>query len=189
VFATDPAGDAENVGQFSKNVSPALDLNVFAGVFSHKLSFLMNPMSHKQSEALSLAVGASEFGVQVSHVDTAEAPTTTENVPDSQLSHTASPGKVLYFPASQCTQIVPSEPVAPALQVHLVSRPLASGECDFSGHMLHSLAIAPTTVEYSPGKQLLHAASPVATLYFPAAHSTQAPPSDPVDPALQVQSV
>jgi hypothetical protein len=189
VFATDPAGEAENAGQFSKNVSPELDLNVLTGVFSHKFSVLTNPMLHRQSDASSLERGAFEFGVQASHTEAADAPTTVENVPDLQLSHCASPAKVLNFPASQCTQMLPLEPVAPELQVHLVRRALAAGECDFSGHNLHSLATSPTTVEYSPAKQWLHGMSPLATLYLPAVHCTQAPPSGPVDPGLHLQSV
>ena len=44
-------------------------------------------------------------------------------------------------------------------------------------------------MEYFPARQLLHAASPDAVLYFPAAHAVHAPPSGPVDPALQAQAV
>ena len=35
----------------------------------------------------------------------------------------------------------------------------------------------------------MHAAEPVALLYFPATQDTHGPPSGPVDPALQVQAV
>ena len=37
--------------------------------------------------------------------------------------------------------------------------------------------------------QAVQAADPVDSLYFPATHAVQLPPSGPVDPALQVQLV
>ena len=48
---------------------------------------------------------------------------------------------------------------------------------------------APTAVEYVPVPQSVHTAAPVDVLYFPATHAVQVPPSDPVEPALQVQLV
>jgi hypothetical protein len=48
---------------------------------------------------------------------------------------------------------------------------------------------APTAAEYVPVPQSVHTAAPVDVLYFPATHAVQVPPSDPVEPALQVQFV
>jgi len=50
-------------------------------------------------------------------------------------------------------------------------------------------AVAPIAVEYWLAEQFVHATLPFATLYVPAAHKLQANPSDPVDPALHLQSV
>mgnify|MGYP007083791800 CR=1 FL=1 len=59
----------------------------------------------------------------------------------------------------------------------------------FCAHDRHTLATAPTVGEYCPATQLLHAADPNTILYFPATHEVHGPPSGPVEPALQVQSV
>jgi hypothetical protein len=40
---------------------------------------------------------------------------------------------------------------------------------------------------YVPAAQLVHAKLPMTVLYFPAAHTLHAPPSDPVKPILQSQ--
>jgi hypothetical protein len=40
-------------------------------------------------------------------------------------------------------------------------------------------------VEYVPAAQSVHAALPIAVLYFPGTHATHGPPSGPVNPALQ----
>jgi len=45
------------------------------------------------------------------------------------------------------------------------------------------------SVEYCPARQLVHAASPAAVLNFPASHAVHDPPSTPVYPGLQIQSV
>jgi hypothetical protein len=49
-------------------------------------------------------------------------------------------------------------------------------------------ATAPTAVEYLPATQCVHAALPVAPLYFPETHRVHVPPSGPDDPALQMQA-
>jgi len=49
--------------------------------------------------------------------------------------------------------------------------------------------VAPTTVEYWPAVQILHAASPGEILYFPETHSEHVSPLGPVEPALHEQSV
>ena len=49
-------------------------------------------------------------------------------------------------------------------------------------------AVWPRDVEYLPAPQSVHAAEPAVVLYLPATHCEHAPPSGPVQPALQVQS-
>jgi hypothetical protein len=83
--------------------------------------------------------------------------------------------------------VPPSGPVEPALQVQLVKAALPAGELEADGQALHVAAFAP--VEYVPAVQLLHAASPVDALYFPASQAVHVPPFGPVEPALQVQLV
>jgi len=48
--------------------------------------------------------------------------------------------------------------------------------------------VAPSSIEYLPVPQSLHAASPIAILYFPATQLKQVP-TLPVLPATQMQSV
>jgi hypothetical protein len=83
----------------------------------------------------------------------------------------------------------PSRPVVPSLQRQSVGSSLAAGALEFAGHVWHTSDVAPTVVEYSPSKQSVHEASPVTSLYFPATQSEHGPPSAPVAPALQRQSV
>ena len=47
--------------------------------------------------------------------------------------------------------------------------------------------VAATVVEYLPAPQSVHAAEPVAVLYFPAAHETHDCASGPVEPAGQFE--
>ena len=57
---------------------------------------------------------------------------------------------------------------------------------------MHVVAIvAPTVVEYVPAPQSVHAAEPLAILYFPTTHAVHdgAPPFSPVNPALQMHCV
>jgi hypothetical protein len=44
---------------------------------------------------------------------------------------------------------------------------------------------APVTDEYVPAEQFVHASLPLVVLYFPATQAVHAPPSGPVNPALQ----
>jgi hypothetical protein len=67
------------------------------------------------------------------------------------------------------------------LQVQLVKAALPAGELEFDGQTLHvEFVEAPTAVEYVPPKQSVHAAGPVNTLYFPAAHAEQVVAADTV---------
>jgi hypothetical protein len=96
----------------------------------------------------------------------------------------------LYFPAAHAVHEPPFAPVDPALQVQLVEAALLAGELEFDGQSMHvEFAEAPIAVEYVPAAQSEQVAAPLNTLYFPAAHAVHGPPSGPVDPALQVQSV
>jgi hypothetical protein len=62
----------------------------------------------------------------------------------------------------------------------------ATPEDDPAGHEAH--ALTPLALEYLPTPQLVQAALPLAFLNVPTAHGEHAPPSGPVDPALQVQA-
>jgi len=57
-----------------------------------------------------------------------------EYLPLPQLLHAASPNVILYLPATQAVQGLPSGPVQPALQVQSTSSSLASGALEFDGH-------------------------------------------------------
>jgi hypothetical protein len=95
----------------------------------------------------------------------------------------------LYCPAAQTVQLPPFAPPYPELHVQATIEVLEFGEVAFAGHRKHAAAaVAPMVVEYVPVRQSVHAALPVAILYFPAAHGAHTPPSGPVDPALQVQA-
>ena len=81
-------------------------------------------------------------------------------------------------------------PQAPALQTQSVLLLLACGAAAFSGQPRQvALDTAPSSVENFPEVHSSHTASPGAVLYVPAAHSEHCRPSDPVDPAGQMQSV
>ena len=49
--------------------------------------------------------------------------------------------------------------------------------------------VAPTVVEYLPLLHSVQASEPVLILYFPATHAVHVPPSLPVKPASQMQSM
>ena len=51
------------------------------------------------------------------------------------------------------------------------------------------LSVAPAVLEYFPRVQAVHSAEPSTSLYLPATHARQGPPSCPVYPALHLQSV
>ncbi len=84
----------------------------------------------------------------------------------------------------------PLGPDEPGLQVQEAKAELPVDEFEFSGHARQvDDAVGLTAVEYFPAPQCLQIVDPVDTLYFPAKHAVQAPPSGPVEPALQVQLV
>jgi hypothetical protein len=80
--------------------------------------------------------------------------------------------------------------VKPALQTQAATAGLASAELELAGHARHVVAIvAPTDIEYVPAKQSVHAALPLIVLYFPATQEVHRPPSGPVKPMLQAQTL
>ena len=116
--------------------------------------------------------------------------TVVEYWPDSQLVHSASPVDNLYLPATHPTHVLPLEPVKPALQMQSDCASLALGASELDRQATHvEFAVAPTAAEYVPCPQSLQAADPAAALKVPATHCEHDPPSDPVEPALQVQAV
>jgi len=171
---------------------------------------LVKPALQIQSEAASLPAGASEFAEQSVHVLSAVAPLKSEYFPAPQSKHVLSavaPLKSEYFPApqsvhaslplpalnlpaAQSTHAPPSGPVEPALQTHAVAAALPAREAELAGHAWHvASAVAPAASEYLPASQSVHSALPVPALNLPAAQSTHAPPSGPVEPALHTHSV
>jgi hypothetical protein len=124
----------------------------------------------------------------VEHEASDVAPTAAEYLPVTQSVHASGPATPLYVPARHLVQGPPLGPDDPALQVQSACSSLAAGALEFGGHVWHTSDVAPTTIEYLPSKQLVHEASPVATLYVPATHKVHALPSAPVEPGMQVQA-
>jgi hypothetical protein len=106
-------------------------------------------------------------------------------VPAAQDVQLLFPVTFLYLPGTHSEHGPPFAPVAPALQVHAVTTELDTAEFELSVHATQtSDAFAPTIPEYVPAPQLVQAAVPFTTLYFPVAHNEHVPPFGPVDPAL-----
>ena len=60
---------------------------------------------------------------------------------------------------------------------------------ELAGQVSHvASAVAPAASEYLPASQSVHSALPVPALNLPAAQSTHAPSSGPVEPALQTHA-
>ena len=123
------------------------------------------------------------------------APVAVEYELTSQLVHAAEPVDVLYFPATHSTQVCPSSPVAPALQVQAVSTADPASEFEFAGQTSqvglpsadhepaeHCWHVSAPVVEYLPAPQLMHVltkVAPVAVEYVPALQSVHAAEPDP----------
>ena len=146
------------------------------------------------------------------HVEAVDTPTSSEYLPSSHPVHARSlsaPSRPLYFPGSQSVQEAvpvsslylpathgaqgpPSGPDAPEMQKQSVKTVPPLNELEFAGHSLQfTEAVLPTVPEYLPSPQLLHShsADPCISLYFPATHALQIPPSGPETPGVQVQFV
>jgi hypothetical protein len=63
---------------------------------------------------------------------------------------------------------------------------LPTGELEPGGQ---EVGLALLVLQYFPASQLVHPCDPAAVLYFPGEHSTHEPPSGPVKPMSQMQSV
>ncbi len=134
---------------------------------------------------------APEFAGQVKQSVTADAAVFVEYVPDPQSVHAAEPVATLYFPATHAMHAPPSGPVKPTLQVQLaaVEQPVHDAP-ELAVQARHAAAaVAPAVAEYFAAAQSVHAAEPVATLYFPATHAAHGPPLGPVYPALQSATI
>ena len=141
-----------------------------------------------QSVRSLLACGAYELAGHDSHTSDV-APTVLEYLPLPQSVQSSEPVPILYVPATHAVHVPPSLPVKPASQMQSVRSLLAWGASELAGHASHTSDVAPTVDEYLPLPQSVHVSEPVLILYFPATHAVQVPPSLPVKPALQVQSV
>jgi hypothetical protein len=119
----------------------------------------VNPTLQIQATEATLPPGDTESDGQLVQVPTPVAPTTEEYELAPQSMH------VLAIAAPTVVEYLP----APQSTQELAT-------------------VAPVVVRYLPAPQLVHATSPVTTLYFPAAHAPQGPPFDPVNPTLQIQA-
>ena len=96
----------------------------------------------------------------------------------------------LYLPATHDEHDPPFGPVHPTLQMQWTNAELPGGASEFVLQAWHvDSDVLPEAIEYLPRPQSEQTSGPAAALYFPAAHSEQAPPSGPEEPALHVQSV
>jgi hypothetical protein len=110
-------------------------------------------------------------------------------VPAAQDVQLLFPVTFLYLPGTHSEHGPPFAPVAPALHTHAVTTELPKTELELSAHATQtSDAFAPTIPEYVPAPQLVQAAVPFATLYFPVAHNAHVPPFGPVAPTLHTQA-
>jgi hypothetical protein len=111
-----------------------------------------------------------ELAGQGRQVIAAVAPTVAEYVLAAQSVHAASPGAVLYFPATQPTHVPPLGPVYPRLQRQAETAvcPVAD-VTEFAGQVEHELsAAAPVDAEYLPAAQSVHVLATSAAEYLPA---------------------
>ena len=105
-----------------------------------------------------------------------------------RLSHGSVPKMLLYVPAEQGSHGPRSGPVYPSLHWHVLL-PTPGFEDETAEHRVHvSLDVAPDAVEYVPTSHSTHAPLPLISLYVPAGHSSQSPPSGPEKPALHLHS-
>jgi hypothetical protein len=77
------------------------------------------------------------FALQFEHVEIDVAPVTLENVFAEQFRHADVPVIALYFPGTHSAHGPPFGPLAPALQVHVVTAELPATELELSGQLRH----------------------------------------------------
>ena len=109
----------------------------------------------------------SEYIAQDVHVEAVVAPTTLEYVLTAQSVHVAVPVTVLYFPAAHKRHGSPSDPVEPALHVHVLA-PLAENELTQAVQ-----TVAANVPEYLPAEHVRHVDNPVVGDEVPGEQSRQ----------------
>ena len=168
----------------SRQVSfPVTPLYLPAAHRVHKLPFPLAPALHRHS---TLGSSASAFAA---HARQTVEPTPGMYVPAAQDVQLLFPVTFLYLPGTHSEHGPPFGPVAPALHTHAVTTELDTDEFELSAHATQtSDAFAPTIPEYVPAPQLVQAAVPFATLYFPVTHNEHVPPFGPVAPTLHTQA-
>jgi len=129
------------------------------------------PTLHVQAARAELEIGELELVGHAKQVAAAVAAVVAKYVPAAQLAHAALPVAFLYLPATQAVHGPdPSGPEKPTLHVQAARAELEIGELELVGHAWHP--VEPTTL-----------------LYVPAAHDVHTPPSGPLKPVSQGQTV
>ena len=94
------------------------------------------------------------------------------------------------MPVGHAAQVPPSalaSPQKPGAQPQPFDAVLPSADAVFAPQLMQALELAPLANE--PDGHAAHAALPVASLYVPASHPLQGPPSPPVYPTEQMHAV
>ena len=148
-----------------------------------------NPLLHRHSDASTLPCGDHEFAGQLRHSERADAEREDPYVPFGQRSHPSDPTDCLYEPIGHAAQSCPSSPVKPLLHVQLSTLVLPSAsEKEKEGHGAHESAEPwATSDEKVPGGHRVQLPAPAPSLYVPAAHGIQGPPSSPKNPSSHTQ--
>jgi hypothetical protein len=120
---------------------------------------------------------------------TAVLPGTDCGFSSGHEEHCAGPTESVYVPAGHAVQISPSAafPQKPGAQPQPLEAVLPSADAVFAPQLLQTLELAPLANE--PDGHTAHSALPVASLYVPAPHPVQGPPSAPVYPKEQIHAV
>ncbi|NBX18660.1 MAG: hypothetical protein EBR09_15005 [Proteobacteria bacterium] len=110
----------------------------------------------------------SEYRAQDVHVEAVVAPTTLEYELRGQSMHGPVPVTVLYLPAAHNTHESASDPVEPALHVHVLA-PFAENE--LTAHVVQT--VAANTLENVPAEHVKHVDNPVVGDEVPGKQSRQ----------------
>jgi hypothetical protein len=106
---------------------------------SHTPAFLMYPVTHQHSDALSAAAA--------------------DDIRAGHALHAADPLASVYVPAAQGTHVLPSAPVYPASQVQPVIDPLPATAREFAGHKLQ---FGLPSNDHCPSGHVRHVSLPIA---------------------------